>query len=166
MRATGRAGAGARMMAVLPPALRRHWPLAGLAAGLVLGLLGGARAPLGGGILAVLLDAPRGAGAGPRAGLQVPAEIRLTRGVRDVLLLRNRDSAPLAFGPVDVAPGREFRLPFEEEGEFVFACPAVAGGSVRVRVLASPDPGWERLGWRLDNLAQAVRYLPLRAPET
>ena len=154
----------AGMMAALPPGVRRHWPLAGLAAGLELGLLWGALAPLGGGSHELLLEVPRGAVRG--AGLQVPDEIRLTRGVRDVLLLRNRDSAPLAFGPVDVAPGREFRLPFEEEGEFVFACPAVAGGSVRVRVLASPDPGWERLRWRLDNLAQAVRYLPLRAPET
>jgi hypothetical protein len=154
------------MLAALPPVVRRHWPLAGLAAGLALGLVWGALAPLGGGSHELLLEVPRGALGSTGAGLQVPAEIRLTRGVRDVLLLRNRDSAALAFGPVDVGPGREFRLPFEEEGEFVFACPAVAGGSVRVRVLASPDPGWERLRWRLDNLVQAVRYLPLRAPET
>ncbi|WP_020651820.1 hypothetical protein [Massilia niastensis] len=146
----------------LPPIVRRHWPLAGLGGGLGAALLWAALAPLGGGSHELLLDVPRGAHA---SGLAVPAEIRLTRGVRDVLLLRNRDTVPLVFGPVDVAPGREFRLPFEEEGEFAFACPAVIGGLVRVRVLASPDPGWGRLRWRLANLGQVLRYLPLRAPD-
>lgn len=143
--------------------VQRHWPLAGLAGSLAAALLWATLAPLGGGSHELLLEAPPGA---RQAGLRVPAEIRLTRGVRDVLLLRNRDTAPFVFGPVDVAPGREFRLTFEEEGEHTYACPAVAGGVVRVRVLASPDPGWERLRWRLDNLDQAVRYLPLRAPDS
>ncbi|MBQ5949381.1 hypothetical protein [Massilia sp. ST3] len=147
----------------LPDTLRRHWPLAGLGGLLLLALLWATLAPLGGGSHELLLEAPPGA---HRAGLQVPAEIRLTRGVRDVLLLRNRDSAPLVFGPVDVAPWREFRLTFEEEGEHAYACPLVAGGVVRVRVLAWPDPGLDRLRWRLDNLVQALRWLPLRGPDS
>lgn len=142
--------------------LRRHWPLGLLGGALAASLVWGALAPLGGGSHELLLELPRGSHAAP---VEVPAEIRLTRGVRDVLLLRNLDSRPLVFGPLDIGPGREFRLPFEEEGEHLFACPAVRGGLVRVRVLAAPDPGWERLRWRLANLGQALRYLPLRGPD-
>jgi hypothetical protein len=97
------------------------------------------------------------------AGL-VPSELRLTLGVRDVLLLRNRDVAPHVFGQVLVLPGHEFRLPFEQEGAFPFACDLATGARVLVRVLPQPDPGWERLRWRLRALADAVRDLPVRAP--
>lgn len=147
------------------PALRRHWPLSALAAGLLLALGWGALAPLGGGSHALLFEVPRGAHLHP-GGLRLPATIRLTLGVQDVLLLRNRDTAPLVFGPVDVAPGGEFRLALEDEGEFVYACPAVEGGRVVLSVVAAPGPGWERLRWRLGALVQAVRYLPLKSPET
>jgi hypothetical protein len=113
-------------------------------------------------------DFPHGAavlrGKTRQAGL-VPAEVRLTLGVRDVLLLRNRDLAPHVFGQVLVLPGREFRLPFEQAGEFPFACDVAAGARVMVRVLPQPDPGWRRLRWRLHALLDAVRYLPLQGPE-
>lgn len=146
----------------LHPQLRRHWPLAVLGAALACALAWAALAPIKGGSHEQLLELPPGSHAAPVA---VPAEIRLTRGVRDVLLLRNLDRVPLVFGPLDIGPGREFRLPFEAEGEHQFACPAVIGGLVRVRVMAAPDPGWERLRWRLANLGQALRWLPLRGPE-
>ena len=102
----------------------------------------------------------KGSGAPP-----LPAEIRLTLGVRDVLLLRNRDLSAHVFGQVLVLPGREFRLPFEQAGDFLFAADAAPGHVVMVRVLPQPDPGLPRLGWRLRALLDGVRELPVRAPE-
>jgi hypothetical protein len=104
---------------------------------------------------------PRGAG---EQGA-VPAEVRLTLGVRDVLLLRNRDAAPHVFGQVLVLPGHVFRLPFEQAGDYVYACDVAPGHAVTVRVANHPDPGWARLGWRLRVLAEAVRTLPIEGPE-
>lgn len=149
-------------LSAMSASARRHWPLTGLGSVLAAALLWGAFAPLGGGSHELLFEVPRGA---RTALLKAPSEIRLTRGVLDVLVLRNRDTAPLVFGPLDVAPGREVRLPFEEEGEYIFACPVVAGALVKVRVVAAPGPGWPRLRWRLDNLEQRVRYLPVKAPQ-
>jgi hypothetical protein len=100
----------------------------------------------------------------PRGAAGVPAEVRLTLGVRDVLLLHNRDAAPHVFGQVSVLPGHAFRLPFEQPGEYVYACDAAPGHAVTVRVANHPDPGWARLGWRLRLLAEAVRTLPIEAP--
>ncbi|WP_440966465.1 hypothetical protein ACL58G_09320 [Massilia sp. GER05] len=109
---------------------------------------------------------PRGAAIlrGEDAGL-VPAEVQLTLGVRDVLLLLNRDIAPHVFGQVLVLPGHAFRLPFEQAGDYVYACDAAPGHAVTVRVGNHPDPGWARLGWRLRALAEAVRTLPIVAPD-
>ena len=100
-----------------------------------------------------------------RRGASVPAELRLTLGVRDVLLLHNRDLSAHVFGQLRVLPGRVFRLPFEQAGEFFFACDAAPDARVVVRVLAQPDPGWRRLRWRLYALRDAVRDLPVRGPE-
>jgi hypothetical protein len=97
--------------------------------------------------------------------VRVPGQVWLTLGVRDVLLLRNRDAAPHVFGQVRVLPGREFRLPFEQAGEFPFACDLAPGARVLVRVLEQPDPGWARLRWRLRTLFDALRTLPLQAPD-
>jgi len=97
--------------------------------------------------------------------LRTPAQVRLTLGVRDVLLLRNRDLAPHVFGQVRVLPGHVLRLPFEQEGDFPFACDTAPGAMVTVRVLAQPDPGWPRLRWRLQVLGDAIRTMPVRAPE-
>jgi hypothetical protein len=113
-----------------------------------------------------LLEFPRGAAAlrssaGP---VLVPAEVRLTLGVRDVLLLRNRDVVPHVFGQVLVLPGHAVRLPFEQTGDFPYACDLAPAAKVTVRVLAQPDPGWARLRWRSAALVEAIRELPLQGP--
>lgn len=141
----------------------RHWPLTVAAAMLALLCAWSMLAPLGGGSHEVLLEFPPGAA---HASMTVPAEIRLTRGVRDVLLLRNRGRVPVVFGPLRIKAGGALRLPFEEEGRHAFACPPVAGGLVTVQVDAAPGPGWGRLRWRLRNLIHTLRYLPLHAPDT
>lgn len=148
------------MSSLLLPLLRRHWPLSMLGALVALALLLGMLAPLKGASHELLLAFPSTAG----GGLALPAEIRLTRGVQDVLLLRNDSRVPVVFGPLTIAPGRAVRLPFGEAGVHTYACPPVVGKAVRVRVIDAPGPGWGRLRWRLDNLRQAVRYLPVRAP--
>lgn len=142
--------------------LSRHWPLAGAAILLTLLAAWAMLAPLRGASRELLLEF--GAGEG-MDGIATPAEIRLTRGVRDVLLLRNRTSTPVVFGPLRIKAGGELRLPFEEEGRHLFVCPPVAGSMVTVSVVAAPGPGWSRLRWRLGNLAQSLRHLPLRAPD-
>jgi hypothetical protein len=111
-----------------------------------------------------LLEFPNGTAV--LAGKSVaPSGLELTLGVRDVLLLRNRDMVPHVFGQVRVLPGHEFRLPFEQAGVFVFACDAVPGARFVVHVGPHPDPGWPRLRWRLRAFVEAVRTLPLQGPE-
>ncbi|WP_137174954.1 hypothetical protein [Massilia sp. HP4] len=140
--------------------LKRHWPLSMLAGLCGLALVLAMLAPLKGASQELLLAFPSTA----QGQLALPSEIRLTRGVQDVLLLRNEGRVPLVFGPLKIAPGREVRLPFGEAGDHTYACPAVVGKAVRVRVIDAPGPGWGRLAWRLDNVRQWVRYLPPRAP--
>ena len=137
---------------------RLQWTLAAL---LCAALLWAAVAPLHYPTRERLLEFPHGR-AGP---MPVPAEVRLTLGVRDVLLLRNRDLAPHVFGQVLVLPGHVVRLPFEQAGDYPFACDVAPGAKVLVRVLPQPDPGWTRLRWRLAALFDAVRDLPLQGPD-
>ena len=141
--------------------LYRHLPLTVLAAALGLTVLWSMLAPIKGRSHQLLLAFPPGVTV---SGMTVPGEIRLTRGVQDVLLLRNSDRVPIVFGPLKVAPGRDVRLPFSDEGVFEYVCPPVLGKVVRVRVVTAPGPGWARLVWRLASLRQWVRYLPLRSP--
>lgn len=141
----------------LPPLLRRHWPLAALAGALLLALLWGMLAPLRGASHELLVEV--------RGGPDAPSTVRLTLGLQDVLLLRNGMATPLVFGPVQLAPGAEFRLPVEELGEQAIPCPALPGGVLRVRVVPMPDPGLERLRWRLGNVRHAIRTLPVVGPE-
>jgi hypothetical protein len=136
-----------------------------LLAGLLLALLWAALAPLDYPTRERPLEFPRGAAVLRGSAVLVPGEVRLTLGVRDVLLLRNRDLVPHVFGQVLVLPGHDFRLPFEQAGSFPFACDAAPGARVMVRVLPEPDPGWQRLRWRLQALVEAVRELPLQGPE-
>lgn len=143
---------------------RLQWSLAAL---LCAALLWAAVAPLHYPTRERLFEFPRGAAAlrGQAGTVLVPAEVRLTLGVRDVLLLSNRDVTPHVFGQVLVLPGRAVRLPFEQAGEFPFACDVAPASKVLVQVLPQPDPGWARLRWRLAALADAIRHLPLQGPD-
>ena len=38
----------------------------------------------------------------------LPNEVRLTLGIKDVLVLRNRDDVPQVFGPILMMPGQSF----------------------------------------------------------
>lgn len=98
-----------------------------------------------------LFEIPAGTFARRMAGDKVdilPAEIHLTQGANDVLLLRNLDKVPQIFGPVLIMPGQSFRLPFEAVSVNEFACTAHASGQMRVVVDAMPAAGWPRLQWR------------------
>jgi hypothetical protein len=99
-------------------------------------------------------------------GSTAPSTLRLTLGVQDVLALRNGSRAPQVFGQVRVLPGQIVRLPFEQTGEFSFACSTHPHGQLFVQVVAPPDPGFARLRWRLVGLADTLRYMPAIAPFT
>ncbi len=149
------------------PILRRH-PVAWLmAASLVLALVWAALAPLKYANHDQLFEIPKGTHARRMAGDKVeilPSVIRLTLGVQDVLLLRNSDTVPQLFGPVLIMPGQDFRLPFEQASEYQFACTAHASGQMTVSVVPLPDPGMDRLKWRLAALSHAIRYLEKQSP--
>jgi hypothetical protein len=151
------------------PILRRHRLPCMLIGALLLTLLWGALAPLrtpsherSFTFPAAGVPAP---GTSAQRAMALPRAIRLTLGVQDVLLLRNRDRRPHVFGPLQLLPGQEFRLPFEQAGSYAVACPDVAGGTLTVQVVGLPDPGWDRLRWRLEALVQGLRTLPLVAPQ-
>jgi hypothetical protein len=149
--------------------LRRHPIACTLAAALLLALVWGALAPLRYATREQLFEIPKGTFARRMAGDKVeilPSVVRLTLGVQDVLLLRNSDTVPQLFGPVLIMPGQDFRLPFEQVSENQFACTAHASGQMTVSVVAFPDPGMDRLRWRLAALMHAVRYLKQQPPPT
>lgn len=105
-------------------------------------------------------EIPMGTWARRMAGDRVeilPDTIRLTLGLNDVLLLRNRDDVPQVFGPVLIMPGQSFRLPFETASTYSFACTAHASGQMSVIVDPTPEAGWPRLRWRLQRLERSVR---------
>jgi len=96
-------------------------------------------------------EIPKGTWARRMAGDKVeilPGEVRLMLGVKDVLVLRNRDDVPQVFGPVLMMPGQSFKLPFEMASSYQFACSAHASGQMTVTVEPAPAAGWERLAWR------------------
>lgn len=88
----------------------------------------------------------------------LPLTVRLTVGVRDVLHVKNNDTAPHYLGAIAVKPGKQFRLPFEQAGAQEFASSAHFGGKLRVVVEPWPDPGTARLRWRTLELVQAIRH--------
>jgi hypothetical protein len=99
-----------------------------------------------------VFEIPKGTWARRMAGDKVeilPSTIRLTLGLKDVLLLRNLDEVPQTFGPALMMPGQSFRLPFEVASDYQFACTAHASGQMTVIVEPDPQTPWARIGWRV-----------------
>jgi hypothetical protein len=106
-----------------------------------------------------VFEIPKGTWARRMAGDKVeilPATIRLTLGVHDVLLLRNLDDVPQVFGPTVMMPGQSFRLPFEVASTYSFACTAHLSGQMTIVVYPQPVSPWQRLSWRTLALWNAV----------
>ena len=98
-----------------------------------------------------VFEIPKGTFARRMAGDKVdilPNEVKLTLGIKDVLVLKNRDDVPQVFGPVLMMPGQSFRLPFEMASSYQFACTAHSSGQMTVTVVDGPNTPWERLAWR------------------
>jgi hypothetical protein len=94
---------------------------------------------------------PKGTFAKRMAGHYVevlPSQIRLTLGVKDILVLRNDDDVPQMFGPVLIMPGQRFELPFHTASHYQFACSLHQSGQLAIDVDPAPDIGWRRLAWR------------------
>lgn len=150
----------AQLHAQLHAIARRYWPSLSLIALLILVTIWAALAPLSTRNRDLLFEIPKGTFARRMAGEPLdilPSTVRLTLGVKDVLLLRNNDAVPQIFGPVLIMPGQDFRLPFEQVSENDFACNAHASGQMKVIVEAMPNPGLPRIEWRLAALAHAIR---------
>ena len=90
----------------------------------------------------------------------LPSQIRLTLGVRDILVLRNHDEVPQIFGPTLMMPGQSFRLPFEQAAEYQFACTAHASGQMTIIVEPNPNTPWARILWRTRSLLHRLRPAP------
>jgi hypothetical protein len=127
-----------------------------LVAGSVLGVIAwAALTPIAVDSREEVFEIPKGTWARRMAGDKVdilPAEMHLTLGIKDVLLLRNRDDVPQIFGPALMMPGQNFRLPFALASSYQFACTAHASGQMTVNVDPMPDSPWARLRWRLNAL--------------
>jgi hypothetical protein len=106
-----------------------------------------------------IFEIPQGTWARRMAGSKVeilPSKVFLTLGMRDVLLLKNRDDVPQIFGPTLMMPGQSFRLPFEVASSYQFACTAHASGQMTVVVDEQPDTPWRRLVWRTRRIFRVV----------
>ena len=150
------------------PRTRRRRLVAIALALLVLGGLGwAALAPITVASHDELFEIPHGTYARRMAGEKIeilPQTIRLTLGLNDVLLLRNKDDVPHVFGPTLIMPDQSFRLPFAKASTYSFTCTAHASGQLNVIVEPTPAPGWETLRWRLRKLTNTVWRLA-RLPE-
>ncbi|HXZ84624.1 MAG TPA: hypothetical protein VEI82_03950 [Myxococcota bacterium] len=141
---------------------RSSWPsdgarraLGALLLGALAGLAWAALAPIRVDSRERIFEIPRGTWARRMAGETreiLPPEIRLTLGLRDVLVLRNQDDVPQVFGPTVLMPGQSFRLPFAQAGSYPFTCTAHLSGQLLVTVDPEPATPWARLRWRVRSL--------------
>lgn len=107
-----------------------------------------------------IFEIPKGTWSRRMSGDKVeilPDHIRLTLGVRDILVLRNHDDVPQIFGPTLMMPGQSFRLPFERAAEYTFACTAHASGQMTIVVEPNPATPWAKIRWRVTELLGALR---------
>jgi hypothetical protein len=142
-------------------AWRRYPALTVLLALAVALLLWAALAPIGARERIHLVDIPQGALARRLAGdtaQALPQRVRLTLGVHDVLLVKNRDTVPHYLDAITVKPGKQLHLPFEAVAERAFTSSAHFGGKLTVVVEPWPDPGTARVRWRLLELEHTLRY--------
>ena len=98
-----------------------------------------------------VFEIPKGTWARRMSGDKVeilPDHIRLTLGLRDILVLKNKDDVPQIFGPTLMMPGQSFRLPFERPAEYQFACTAHASGQMTIVVEPHPATPWARIRYR------------------
>jgi hypothetical protein len=104
-------------------------------------------------------EIPKGTWARRQAGEKfdlIPDTIHLTVGVRDVLVMRNRDDVPHLFGPVLIMPGQSFQLPFRKPASYLFSCPLHTSGQLTIVVDPEPEPGWRRLLWRTTAIVRSA----------
>ena len=108
-----------------------------------------------------LFEIPKGTWARRMAGSHVeilPAELRLTIGVRDILVLHNLDDVPQQFGPILLMPGQTFRMPFSMPASYQFACTAHLSGQMSIVVEPNPATPWSRLRWRVATMLRSGRW--------
>ena len=106
-----------------------------------------------------IFEIPHGTWARRMAGEKIetlPDHIYLTVGVRDILVLKNRDAVPQTFGPTIMMPGQSFTLPFERAAEYQFACTAHASGQMTIVVDPYPATPWARVSWRARELLRRL----------
>lgn len=140
----------------------RSLVLAGLAASALAALAWSALAPIRSASRDQLFEIPNGTWARRMSGDKVdilPDHIRLTLGVRDILVLRNHDSVPQIFGPTLMMPGQSFRLPFEQAAVYTFSCTAHASGQMIISVEPYPTTLWAKIQWRAQELWWHTRLL-------
>ena len=114
-----------------------------------------ALSPIGSTSHDVVFEIPKGTWARRMAGNKVeilPSRIRLTLGLKDVLVLKNMDDVPQVFGPILMMPGQSFRLPFAVAADYQFACTAHASGQMTIIVEPKPESAWARVWWRLRSV--------------
>lgn len=108
-----------------------------------------------------LFEIPPGTWARRMAGARIeilPAELHLTLGVRDILVLHNLDDVPQQFGPILLMPGQTFRMPFAMAASYQFACTAHLSGQMSIVVEPNPATPWARLAWRFSNYLRSGRW--------
>ena len=136
--------------------------LAACAGGALAALAWGALTPVHSKSRDQIFEIPKGTWARRMAGDKVeilPDHIRLTLGVRDVLILRNHDAVPQIFGPTLMMPGQSFQLPFEQAAVYTFSCTAHPSGEMIISVDPYPANPLARILWRAQELWWHTRLL-------